>query len=207
MHPEIVSDKPGKCPKCGMNLVLKKEDGLKIHGSNGTQIGAHSTGDTGLGSLTWKSYLPLIVIISLIFVASIAALWPGPFSASGFILNFMTGFFLVFAGFKLMDLKGFAEGYSTYDLLASRVKVYGYIYPFIELTFGLLMLAGYHPAWLLWTEFAVMMFSGIGVAIKLIKREPFMCACLGTFLKIPLTKVTLIEDFGMAALALALLFM
>ena len=24
MHPEVVSDKPGKCPKCGMDLVLKK---------------------------------------------------------------------------------------------------------------------------------------------------------------------------------------
>ena len=24
MHPEVVSDKPGKCPKCGMNLVEKK---------------------------------------------------------------------------------------------------------------------------------------------------------------------------------------
>lgn len=23
MHPEVVSDKPGKCPKCGMDLVLK----------------------------------------------------------------------------------------------------------------------------------------------------------------------------------------
>ena len=24
MHPEVVSDEPGKCPECGMNLVLKK---------------------------------------------------------------------------------------------------------------------------------------------------------------------------------------
>lgn len=24
MHPDVVSDKPGKCPKCGMNLVEKK---------------------------------------------------------------------------------------------------------------------------------------------------------------------------------------
>ncbi len=24
MHPEVVSDKPGKCPKCGMNLVEKE---------------------------------------------------------------------------------------------------------------------------------------------------------------------------------------
>jgi hypothetical protein len=24
MHPDVKSDKPGKCPKCGMNLVVKK---------------------------------------------------------------------------------------------------------------------------------------------------------------------------------------
>lgn len=24
MHPEVTSDKPGKCPKCKMDLVLKK---------------------------------------------------------------------------------------------------------------------------------------------------------------------------------------
>ena len=24
MHPEVTSDKPGKCPKCGMELVAKK---------------------------------------------------------------------------------------------------------------------------------------------------------------------------------------
>lgn len=23
MHPEVVGDKPGSCPKCGMDLVLK----------------------------------------------------------------------------------------------------------------------------------------------------------------------------------------
>jgi len=26
MHPEVVSDKPGSCPKCGMDLVEKKSD-------------------------------------------------------------------------------------------------------------------------------------------------------------------------------------
>ncbi len=24
MHPEVVSDKPGECPECGMDLVAKK---------------------------------------------------------------------------------------------------------------------------------------------------------------------------------------
>jgi hypothetical protein len=35
MHPEVVTDKPGKCPKCGMALVEKtstKKDGMsKMH--------------------------------------------------------------------------------------------------------------------------------------------------------------------------------
>ena len=29
MHPEVVSDKPGKCPKCGMELVMKHEGQMK----------------------------------------------------------------------------------------------------------------------------------------------------------------------------------
>lgn len=26
MHPEVISDKPGKCPECGMELVEKKTE-------------------------------------------------------------------------------------------------------------------------------------------------------------------------------------
>ena len=39
MHPEVISDKPGKCPKCGMDLVKKKPakdtamSGMKMDGS------------------------------------------------------------------------------------------------------------------------------------------------------------------------------
>ena len=203
MHPDVVSDKPGRCPKCGMRLVLRSlgEGGALILKNEKKPI-VHMSEDKGLGVITWRSYVPLIVIIGLITAASAIV---SQLSLQSFLLSFMTGFFLVFAGFKLMDLKGFAEGYSTYDLLAQRWFSYGYIYPFIELAFGLLMLAGYHPTWLLWTEFVVMAFSGLGVAIKLARREPFMCACLGTFLKVPLTYVTLIEDFGMAILALLLI--
>jgi len=31
MHPEVTSDKPGKCPKCGMTLVVKKTDKKPAH--------------------------------------------------------------------------------------------------------------------------------------------------------------------------------
>ena len=86
------------------------------------------------------SYFPLIVIVGLILLVASAIgvkQWQsGNFSVSRTISYFMSGFFITFAGFKLIDLKGFVEGYSTYDLLAKRFASYGYIYPFIELFFG-----------------------------------------------------------------------
>ena len=30
MHPEVIKDEPGNCPKCGMNLVPLKETDSKI---------------------------------------------------------------------------------------------------------------------------------------------------------------------------------
>ena len=29
MHPDVTSDKPGKCPKCGMNLTASKKEEMK----------------------------------------------------------------------------------------------------------------------------------------------------------------------------------
>jgi hypothetical protein len=163
----------------------------------------------GLGNITWRSYIPLIIIAGLLllvaFILGLRDFQRGVFNGENILTYFMIGFFLTFAGFKLIDLKGFAEGYSTYDLLAQRWFAYGYIYPFIELFFGLGMIFT-QAAWLFWLEILVMGFSGIGVANKLLKREQFQCVCLGTFLKVPLTKVTLVEDFGMAILALIMLF-
>jgi hypothetical protein len=197
MHPDIVRDAPGRCPKCSMELVLV---GSKIMNAK----------DAGLGSLTWKSYLPLIAIIGSILVVALVISFTIYSSSQLFLSHsiayFMAGFFLVFSVFKLIDLKGFAAGYSTYDILAKKIFAYGYAYPFIELFFGIAMILNYTNPMLLWAEIIVMIFSGLGVAIQLAKHEEFQCVCLGTFLKVPLTKVTVVEDFGMAALAFILLF-
>lgn len=199
MHLDVESDVPGRCSKCGMKLVLKSSLDKSDTSSH------HSITDKS----SWKDYLPLGVIVGLILLVSLTISYRDILTGEYFWKNtieyFMIGFFLVFSGFKLMDLKGFAEGYSTYDLLAKRFFSYGYIYPFIELFFGLAMILVPFSRGLLWAEFLIMTFSGIGVALKLLKKEKFQCACLGTFLKVPLTKVTLIEDFGMALLALLLL--
>ncbi len=190
MHPEVVSKKPGRCTKCGMDLVNEETPSSPIVESK-------------------NSYTPLVVIILLIVIVSSAVglkdYLNHQFSFEKLVSYFMSGFFITFAGFKLLDLKGFAQGYFTYDLLATRWFNYGYLYPFIELFFGLAMILDLQPTAILLLEVIVMSFSGLGVAIKLAKKEKFQCACLGTIFKLPLTKVTLIEDFGMAFLALILL--
>ena len=51
MHPEIQQDDPGKCPKCGMNLVLQSEAGeasgqhARCHGEGGHQQQGADTGE------------------------------------------------------------------------------------------------------------------------------------------------------------------
>jgi hypothetical protein len=46
MHPEVTSDKPGKCPKCGMELVLNKEKSKTTHNHN---VPENSTANDKIG--------------------------------------------------------------------------------------------------------------------------------------------------------------
>ncbi len=192
MHPEITSHKKERCSKCGMDLVLK------------SKIAHPALSNHENKQKKEESYRSLYIIIGLIFLVSIVVT-ALDFSFRSLIENFMIGFFLVFSGFKILDLKGFAAGYSTYDLLAKKWFSYGYIYPFLELSFAIVMILKIFSLEVLLLELFVMTFSGMGVVIKLAKKEKFQCVCLGTFLKVPLTRVTLIEDFGMAFLAFLLI--
>ena len=186
MHPEIVQDKPGNCPKCGMKLVNKEEIKAQI-----------------------TTYTPLIIIFGLIFLTTVVVAAndarQSMFSLKTSMADFMAGFFLVFAGFKMLDLKGFAQGYASYDLIAQRSVTYGYVYPFIELFLGFLYLTKYDLVSTNIVTIIVMGVSGAGVIKNLMAGKKFQCACLGTFIKVPLTSVTLFEDFGMALMAALML--
>ena len=192
MHPHVKSDKPGDCPECGMKLVLEETASEKK-------------------SENEDSYTPLLLIIGLIslVVATLALkdYYTSVFDVRDLLTNFMAGFFLVFSGFKLLDLKGFAEGYSTYDLLAKRWSAYGFVYPFIELSLGLAYLTRFDLVLTNWITLVVMVFSVTGVLIEISKKRKIQCYCLGTILKVPLTYVTVAEDIGMAAMATAMLLL
>lgn len=129
------------------------------------------------------------------------------FSWIRWMTYFMAGFFLVFSFFKLMNLRGFAEGYSTYDIVAKKVKAWGFVYPFIELSFAILLLANFLPLAVNVAILIVMGVSSIGVIQSLLKKSRFQCACLGTIIKLPLSKVTLGEDLLMVLMSAIMIIM
>ena len=122
-----------------------------------------------------------------------------------FLESFMGVFFLVFAGFKLAQLKEFAYGFQSYDLVAKRSLAYSYSYPFIQLLFGVLYLVGTSSLTLNLSVLAVSLLSGAGVLNSLIKKQQVHCVCLGNVIKLPLSTISFVEDFGMALMALVMI--
>ena len=146
-------------------------------------------------------YRPLLLILTLLALVAFA----GAANAHDWMLNFMAGFFIAFGFFKLLDLRGFADAYAGYDLLAARVRPYAYAYPFLELALGFAFLFRFELNVALWASLALMLFGSLGVIRALGQKKKIRCACLGTVLNLPMSTVTLIEDLGMAAMAVFML--
>jgi hypothetical protein len=156
-----------------------------------------------------ETYFPLLLILFyLVGFIAVAQLKAGRFDGTAAMTQFMGGFFLIFSFFKLLNLKGFAEAYRSYDVLAARLPFYGYVYPFIELALGICYVANIAPLATNVATTAVMTFSAAGVLRSLLRKTKIQCACLGTVFNLPMSKVTLIEDLlmvGMSATTIALL--
>lgn len=155
----------------------------------------------------WADYLPLLVVVALTLAAATARQFAeaGPFDGRGWMHDFMGFFLVVFAMLKLFDLPGFADGFSMYDLLAKRVRAYGFVYPFLEAALGLGYLSHAATPVVAGATVALMSFGALGVIIALRKGLDLRCACMGTSLRVPLSTVALVEDLGMAAMAVAML--
>ena len=152
---------------------------------------------------TWfATYKPLLLVFSFITAVALITSFP---SGHGYgmraMRHFMAGFFLVFAFFKLLDLRGFAASYAMYDLLAKKVPTYGFVYPFIELGLGLAYLLNWQPMLTNAITVVVMGFSLIGVLRAVLRKQQIQCACLGTGFNLPMSTVTIVEDLLMVVMA------
>ena len=154
------------------------------------------------------SLYPLALIITFILgVTALTTFARGPRDLHTFLNDFMAGFFLVFSFFKLLDLRGFANAYQSYDIIARRSRAWALIYPFVELALGVAYLLHWQPVVTNAVTLGLMLVGSVGVINAVRNKQRIRCACLGTALNLPMTTVTIIEDLGMAAMAAIMLLL
>lgn len=154
------------------------------------------------------SYFPLLLVLFyLVGVTGALEVAAGSFDATRAMAHFMGGFFLVFSFFKLLDVRAFADAYSSYDVVAAKWFGYGLLYPFIELGLGVAYVANFAPLVTNAVTLVVMSVSAVGVVKTLAAGRKIRCACLGTVFNLPMSKITLIEDGLMIVMAAVMLVM
>lgn len=164
--------------------------------------------DTATDKHSWRNYTPLLVVIWLSCLAASVLQTrnpPGENALDSWMLDFMGIFLLFFALFKLINLRGFADGFSMYDLLASRWRAYGFVYPFLELGLSIAYLGRFAPTATYTTTVLLMAVGALGVFNALRRKMKVNCACLGTVLKVPLSTIAVVENVGMVLMATGML--
>ncbi len=153
-----------------------------------------------------ETYKPILLIFSYITGLTLLIEYMlGAFEWMRWMNHFMAGFFIVFSFFKLLNLKGFAESYSMYDIVAKKWGGWGYVYAFTELSLGIAFLTGFNPLLTNAVAFVVMTVSIIGVLQSVFNKRTIKCACLGAVFNLPMSTITIIEDalmIGMSGLML-----
>lgn len=148
-----------------------------------------------------KEYTKLVLVLVGILALSIMLTTLRGWGGNRFMHDFMAVFFMTFAAFKFINLEEFALTYRTYDLLSQRIRPWAYAFPFIEAFLGI----GYFIASDAWQLYLLTLFvtgtAGYSVYKALTRKSKFHCACLGTIIKLPLTKVSFIENATMFVMA------
>ena len=163
---------------------------------NKYQISALNHSEINEQAKSWiETYKPILLIFFYISLITILIQQENvDFNLMEAMQHFMAGFFLVFSFFKLLNLKGFAESYIMYDVVARKIPIWAYIYAFTELILGLAFLTGFNPLVTNSVTFLVMSVSIIGVLQSVLNKKKIQCACLGAIFNLPMSTVTIIED-------------
>jgi hypothetical protein len=159
----------------------------------------HEVEETAEKKSWLATYKPILLVFLYISAATLVT------GGSQWMNHFMAGFFLVFSFFKLLDLEGFADGYSTYDIIAKRWRGWAYVYAFIELGLGFAYLANLPVVPVSAVTFVVMSISIVGVLQSVLNKRKIQCACLGAVFNLPMSTITIMEDALMIAMSAGML--
>lgn len=151
------------------------------------------------------SQLKPLLLILFYLLSSATFLNYKSWSWTGFMLDFMGLFYIVFSFFKFLDYKGFPNSFKMYDPFAKQFPIYAWSYPFIETALGIMFLLRIEIKWALGVTLLILGITTFGVIKTLLSKKAIQCACLGTALKLPMTEATLIENAVMIIMALVML--
>ena len=171
-----------------------------------SEVGSYSIDDYPIQSQAEPSYYPIFVIFAYLVIIDFVLCSNTNFSLKLYSSYFMSMFLVTFSFFKVLDIKGFADSYAKYDLLASRIRLYGLSYPIIEFLLGVLYIRYSNNFYLNLVTLVIFTISLLGVVNSRLKGEDINCACVGTFLNVPLGMIAIIENSLMVLMSLMLLF-
>lgn len=213
MHPDVVSAEV-TLPDQAVIEMSKHISTVELQNAIGNtkytiteNAQTHDTHMTTEAESWLSTYKPLLLIFAFITgVAALTSYHHDTFHGMQFMNIFMAGFFLVFSFFKFLDLKGFANSYAMYDIIAKKIPVYGFVYPFLELALGVAYLIHFNPVFTNWATIIIMGVSSVGVIESVLNKKKIQCACLGAVFNLPMSTVTIIEDLLMVGMAVVMLW-
>ena len=151
MHPQIITDQPGKCPLCGMTLVPM----IKSPTHDG-----HSSHSAGIADFKKRFFVVLVLMIPIMLLSKMIQQWLGfnfQFPGDGYVLLALSSVVFFYGGWPF--LKGLAGEISVKNpgmmtLIGFAISV-AYIYS-VAIVFGL---QGMDFFWELTTLIGVMLLG------------------------------------------------
>lgn len=189
--------------------ITSLQDAIGGSGSKYQIAATHHNEVTEQAKNWFTTYKPILLIFFYItLISGISSFSNSPFGGKGaaFMQYFMAGFFLVFSFFKMLNLKGFADSYKMYDVVAKQIPAWAYLYAFIELGLGIAYTINFNPFVTNIITLVVMSISIIGVLKSVLNKKKIQCACLGAVFNLPMSTVTIIEDALMIAMSAIMLY-
>lgn len=184
--------------------IILSELIVYIHMEQSNTTHSHLTIHHATPTPLW-SYWPIAV---LYIVAAKVSVYSAQWHTYPDYMSHLMGWVLIFFGLiKLPDIVGFAAGFAQYDPFAQRSITYARTYPFLEITLGILFILQLLilPATLI--TLTIYSASLYGAIRSLLKKESLHCVCLGTYFKLPLSTVTIIEASFMIGMCIWMLIM
>ncbi len=170
------------------------------HTSPNSTLHIHNADTTSV----W-SYWP---VASIYVIAALLALYTVQFHVYPDYMSHWMGFVLIgFGLIKLSDVVGFAKGFTMYDPLAKRSITYAQTYPFLEIALGIMFVLQLLILPVTLITLFIYSASLYGALQSMMKKETLHCVCLGTYFKLPLSTVTILEAGFMIGMCLWMLLM